>query len=107
MKDHCLKKALSGYRYEGYKFVRSRVTRKIADEAKVAELLTEAGYEPYAQRKLLGITELTRRLGKDRFRELVSPFVTFQEGPISLVPVSDPREEIKQENKEKETDAKD
>ena len=107
VKDHCLKKALSGYRYEGYKLVRSRVTRKIADEAKVAELLTEAGYEPYAQRKLLGITELTRRLGKDRFRELVSPFVTFQEGPISLVPVSDPREEIKQENKEKETDAKD
>lgn len=105
VKDHCLKKALSGYHYEGYKLVHSRVTRKISDEAKVGEILTEAGYEPYAQRKLLGITELTRKLGKDKFKELVSPYVVYQEGAISLVPVSDPREEIKQEKQEEKSNA--
>ena len=105
VKDHCLKKALGGYRYEGYKLVHSRVTRKISDEAKVGEILTEAGYEPYAQRKLLGITELTRKLGKDRFKELVSPYVVYQEGAISLVPVSDPREEIKTNNQEEKSNA--
>ena len=94
VKEHCLKKALSGYHYKGYKLVHSRVTRKINDESKVAEILTEAGYEPYQAKKLLGITELTRKLGKEKFKELVSPYISIQEGSIALVPNSDPREEV-------------
>lgn len=94
VKEHCLKKALGGYHYEGYKLVHSRVTRKINDESKVAEILTEAGYEPYQAKKLLGITELTRKLGKEKFKELVSPYISIQEGSLALVPNSDPREEV-------------
>lgn len=94
VKEHCLKKALGGYHYEGYKLVHSRVTRKINDEFKVAEILTEAGYEPYQAKKLLGITELTRKLGKEKFKELVSPYISIQEGSLALVPNSDPREEV-------------
>ena len=94
LKEHCLKKALSGYYYEGYKLVHSRVTRKINDESKVAEILAEAGYEPYQAKKLLGITELTRKLGKEKFKELVSPYISIQEGSLALVPNSDSREEV-------------
>ena len=35
------------------------------EETKVGETLTEAGYEPYQAKKLLGITELIRKLGKE------------------------------------------
>ena len=94
MKEHCLKKAIKGQKYIGFKLVHSRVTRKIIDEGKVAKALEELGYSPYQTPKLLGITELTRILGKDKFKELVSPYISLQEGSLILVPDSDAREEV-------------
>lgn len=106
IKEHCLKKAINGYHYDGFKLVHSRVTRKISDEAKVGEILTSAGIDPYAERKLLGITELTRRLGKEKFKELVSPYVSIQEGSLVLVPNSDPRDEVNQQKDEVNSNVK-
>lgn len=94
VKKHCLKKAIKGQKYAGFKLVHSRVTRKIVDEGKVAKALEELGYSPYQTPKLLGITELTRILGKDKFKELVSPYISLQEGSLILVPDSDAREEV-------------
>lgn len=94
VKEHCLKKAIKGQKYAGFKLVHSRVTRKIIDEGKVAKALEELGYSPYQTPKLLGITELTRILGKDKFKELVSPYISLQEGSLILVPDSDAREEV-------------
>lgn len=94
VKEHCLKKAIKGQKYAGFKLVHSRVTRKIVDEGKVAKALEELGYSPYQTPKLLGITELTRILGKDKFKELVSPYISLQEGSLILVPDSDAREEV-------------
>lgn len=94
VKEHCLKKAIKGQKYAGFKLVHSRVTRKIVDEGKVAKALEELGYSPYQTPKLLGITELTRILGKDKFKELVSPYISLQEGSLILVPNSDAREEV-------------
>lgn len=94
VKEHCLKKAIKGQKYAGFKLVYSRVTRKIVDEGKVAKALEELGYSPYQTPKLLGITELTRILGKDKFKELVSPYISLQEGSLILVPDSDAREEV-------------
>ena len=94
VKEHCLKKAIKGQKYAGFKLVHSRVTRKIMDESKVAKVLEELGYSPYQTPKLLGITELTRILGKDKFKEIVSPYVSLQEGSLLLVKDSDTREEV-------------
>ncbi len=94
VKEHCLKKAIKGQKHIGFKLVHSRVTRKIIDEDKVAKALEELGYSPYQTPKLLGITELTRILGKDKFKELVSPYISLQEGSLILVPDSDAREEV-------------
>ena len=94
VKEHCLKRAIKGQKYAGFKLVHSRVTRKIMDEGKVAKALEELGYSPYQTPKLLGITELTRILGKDKFKELVSPYISLQEGSLILVPDSDGREEV-------------
>lgn len=94
VKEHCLKKAIKGQKYTRFKLVHSRVTRKIIDEGEVAKTLEELGYSPYQTPKLLGITELTRILGKDKFKELVSPYISLQEGSLILVPDSDGREEV-------------
>lgn len=94
VKEHCLKRAMNGHKYPGFKLVHSRVTRKIIDENKVAKALEELGYSPYQTPKLLSITELTRILGKDKFKEIVSPYVSLQEGSLLLVKDSDTREEV-------------
>ena len=57
--------------------------------------------DPYANKKLAGITELTKRLGKDKFKEKINPYITIQEGSYVLVPNSDSREEINVNKEEK------
>ena len=91
---YAVKRAKEGYKFKSYKLVYSKVTRKISDEAKVAEIVKAEGIDPYGPGKLLGITELTKKLGKNRFNELISPFITKQESSLILVPNQDPREEV-------------
>ena len=70
-----------------------RSNRKYADEAAVAKVVSEAGYDPYEQ-KLVGITEMTKRLGKKRFEELLSGLVIKPQGKPVLVPKDDDRKEL-------------
>ena len=91
---YAVKRAKEGYKFKSYKLVYSKVTRKISDEIKVAEIVKAEGIDPYGPGKLLGITELTKKLGKNRFNELISPFITKQESSLILVPNQDPREEV-------------
>lgn len=94
VKTYALKKAQEGFKWSGFKVVYTKVTRKISNEEKVAEILKKEGIEPYGSQSLLGITELTKKLGKARFNELIGPYITRQEGSMTLVPASDPREEV-------------
>ena len=48
-----------------------RSNRRYVDDDAVAAKVEEAGYSPY-EKKLMGITALTRLLGKRRFDELLS-----------------------------------
>ena len=102
VKTYATKKAQEGYKWPGFKLVRSKVTRKISNEEQVAKILKENGIEPYGSASLLGITELTRKLGKAKFNELIGPFITIQEGSLVLVSNSDIREEVTIEHKEAE-----
>ena len=91
--EYALRQALEGQQYEGYKLVEGRSNRKYTDEAAVARIVSDAGYDPY-EKKLLGITAMTRQLGKKRFEELLNGLVIKPAGKPVLVPETDKRPEL-------------
>ena len=93
IKDYALKSALGGKRWKGWKLVEGRSLRKFTDETLVAETAIKAGYEPY-DKKLLGITEMQKQMGKDKFNELLGELVIKPQGKLALVPETDKRPEI-------------
>lgn len=90
VKEYALQKAVSGKTWKGWKVVEGRSVRKYANETAVAETVKEAGYDPYEQ-KVLGITAMTRLLGRRKFDELLSGMIVKPEGKPTLVPLSDKR----------------
>ena len=92
IKAYALAQALKGEKYPNFKLVEGRSIRKFRDEAKVASVVTAAGYDPY-EKKLLGITAMTKQLGKKKFDELLSDYVVKPQGKPVLVPVTDKRQE--------------
>ena len=90
IKEYALQQAMSGTEYPGYKVVEGRSVRKYTNEAAVAAAVADAGYDPY-EKKVLGITAMTSLLGKKRFEELLSGFITKPPGRPTLVPDSDKR----------------
>ena len=93
VKAYALQQALSGQRYPGFKLVEGRSNRKYTDEAAVATAVLNAGYDPY-EKKLLGITAMTRQLGKKKFDELLSGLIIKPQGKPVLAPESDKRPEF-------------
>lgn len=93
IKTYALHRALEGEHYPGFKLVEGRSNRKYTDEYAVAEVVTNAGYDPY-EKKLLGITAMQRRLGKKRFDELLSGLIVKPQGKPVLAPESDKRPEL-------------
>jgi hypothetical protein len=94
IKEFALKKAMNGHKWSNYKLVQSKGSRKIADEDSVVKVCEASGIDPYAPRKVAGITELTKRIGKDKINELIGRYITMQSGSIVLVAKTDPREEV-------------
>ena len=90
IKEFALQQALSGVRYPGFKLVEGRSNRKYTDEAAVAQVVSLAGYDPY-EKKLLGITAMTKQLGKKKFDELLSGLVAKPQGKPVLAPNTDKR----------------
>ena len=90
IKEYALQQALSGTEYPGFKVVEGKSNRKFTDENAVAAVVTEAGFDPY-EKKLLGITAMTSLLGKKKFNELLTGFITKPQGKPALVPESDKR----------------
>ena len=52
--------------------------------------MSEAGYDPYAH-KVLGLTEMQKLLGRQKFNELLSAYVVKPQGKPVLVPDNDKR----------------
>ena len=90
IKDYALDSALKGESFQGFKLVYGRSIRKYSDEDKVAEIVKAEGLDPY-QHKVLGITDMTKLLGKKKFEELLAGLVIKPEGKPTLVPESDKR----------------
>ena len=93
IKDYALNAAISGKKWTGFKLVEGRSNRKYSDEAKVADTVEQAGFDPY-EKKVLGITAMTQLLGRKQFNELLGDLVIKPEGKPTLVPESDKRPEM-------------
>lgn len=91
--EFAIKKAMNGKRWSNHKLVHSKGSRRITDEEAVIKACEEVGIDPYASKKVAGITELTKRIGKDKFSDLIGAYVAIQLGSLILVPKTDPREE--------------
>ena len=90
IKAYALTRAVAGKEWHGYKLVAGRSNRKYVNEDAVAKKVSDAGFNPYEE-KLLGITAMTKLLGKNRFEELLSSLIEKPQGKPTLVPESDKR----------------
>lgn len=103
VKNFALEQAVRGKQWPGWKVVEGRSNRKYTDEGTVAQVVKNAGYNPYDE-KIMGITNMTKMLGKEKFNELLGDFVERPQGKPTLVPEDDNRPEMntaKEDFKEK------
>lgn len=80
----------------GYKVVRSGGRRVITDQEAALDALAQVGYslDDVSARKLKGIGELEKFLGKADFATVLEDFITKTEGSPALVPDADKRPAI-------------
>lgn len=93
VKNFALEQAVRGKQWPGWKVVEGRSNRKYTDEGAVAQVVKNAGYNPYDE-KIMGITNMTKMLGKEKFNELLGDFVERPQGKPTLVPEDDNRPEM-------------
>lgn len=96
--DYALDQALNhGVRYPGFKLVEGRSNRTYTDEnAVIAKLLTDTAYheKDILTRKLKGITEMEKLLGRKKFDAVLGDLVVKPQGKPVLVHIEDKRPEI-------------
>lgn len=85
-----LDQANNGHAYPGLKLVEGRSVRRYTDEEAVAKAVEKTGHDPY-EKKLLGITAMTKLLGKKQFQDTLGDLVHKPQGKPTLVPESDKR----------------
>lgn len=86
-----------GIKFPGWKLVEGRSNRKYTDEDAIARKLKDEGYTEdviFAPRKLWGITEMEKKIGKKLFEEYLDGLVVKPEGKPTLASESDKRPEI-------------
>ena len=93
IKEYALEQALHGVNFDGFKVVEGCSVRKYKDETAVAETVANAGFDPY-EKSVLGITAMTKLLGKAKFEELLGGLIVKPKGKPTLVPNSDKRAAI-------------
>lgn len=79
----------------GYKLVEGRSNRKYKCEQEVISRLVEAGYKDIYKQSLLGLSEMEKLLGKNVFNDLLGSLVEKPQGKLTLVSISDKRQDIK------------
>ena len=86
----------AGETVTGWKMVEGRSNRKYADEIQVADKLKAAGFDEARlyQRKLYGITEMEKLVGKKKLAATLGDLLIKPAGKPVLVPESDKREAI-------------
>ncbi len=90
IKTYALEQAISGRNFPGFKVVEGRSNRRYTDTDAVAAVVTDAGYDPF-ERKLMGVTAMTKLLGTKKFNTLLGSLIEKPKGKPTLVPESDKR----------------
>lgn len=101
IKAYALEKAMKGHRWKGLKLVEGRSNRKYVNEDEVIKKVKELGFNPFEE-KLLGITAMTKLLGKKVFDENITDLLEKPKGKLTLVNINDKREEVVIENVKEE-----
>ena len=83
-----------GKEWTGYKLVAGRSVRKYVNEEQVAQTAIAHGYEDIYKKSLIGLTEMTKLMGKKQFDEILGELIIKPQGKPSLVPVSDKRKAL-------------
>ena len=94
VKEYALNQALQGTDYSHFKVVEGRSNRKYTNEDDVAKTVIAAGYDPY-EKSILGITAMSKLLGKKKFNELLGSLICKPQGKPTLVSRSDKRPTMK------------
>ena len=92
--EYALEKALNGKKWEGFKIVAGRGTRKYLNEEAVVAALNKAGYYDIYKKSLLPITEMEKLMTKKTFSEVLGKLVGKTEGKPTLVSLDDKRPEL-------------
>ncbi len=92
--EYALEKALNGKKWEGFKIVAGRGTRKYLNEEAVVAALNKAGYYDIYKKSLLPITEMEKLMTKKTFSEVLGKLVGKTEGKPTLVSLVDKRPEL-------------
>lgn len=90
VKEYALEQAVSGRAFPGFKVVEGRSNRRYTNNDAVAAVVTDAGYDPF-EKKLMGVTAMTKLLGAKKFNSLLGSLVEKPRGKPTLVPESDKR----------------
>lgn len=93
IKDYALQLALVGKQWTHHKLIEGRSTRKYSNDNDVAAAVIKAGYDPY-DKKLLGVTAMTKALGKEKFNEILGEYIIKPKGKLTLVDSSDKRQAV-------------
>lgn len=99
MKAYAYARAMGGQKWTSVKLVEGRSNRKYTNEDAVAEVVQAAGFDPY-EKKLKGITAMTKLLGKETFHELLANHIEKPKGKLTLAARSDKRPEVETINME-------
>lgn len=89
-------RAEEGVKFDGFKLVEGRSTRKISDPDELVEKLREMSYEDKQlfDKKLKSLTALEKLVGKKAFAEHMGDLIIKPAGKPTLVPESDKRPEM-------------
>ena len=93
LKEYALRQAITGTKFPGFKVVEGRSNRRYSDEEQAIAAVSKAGFDPF-EHKILGITAMTKLLGKKRFEEILGKLVIKPQGKPVLAPDSDKRPEM-------------
>ena len=91
-----------GKKWQGYKVVEGRSSRKYIDEEQVSKVATDNGFNDIYKSSLIGIGDMEKLMGKVEFNEILGHLIHKPKGKLTLVPTSDKRQEVNIGNVEEE-----
>jgi hypothetical protein len=97
LEEYALNECIQGKDILGWKVVEGRAVRQFTNQDEAFKVLMANGIEETMlyERKPLTLTETERLIGKEKFKELLVPYVNIPKGKPTLVPLKDKREPFK------------